>query len=132
MRAASGSVALMVDGPLIEAWAVLAETDEVGGPEEKIERFGVEKNEFEKGAPEPFAMSISEIERGYSRLGSRDMGRAGFGVSGDELEGRHAAGLLGCERAAPLRSERRSCKALDEISASSLVSSWSAIVNVRF
>ena len=75
---------------------MLAETEAVAGPEEKMERLGVEKKELEKGAFVPFATSTSEIERGYSRLGSRDMGGAGLGVSGEELDERHTVGL-GCE-----------------------------------
>ena len=33
------------DGELMDACAVLADTDEVGGPEEKIDRLGVLNNE---------------------------------------------------------------------------------------
>ena len=97
MRAASGSVGLVFGGPLIEAWAVLAETEEVGGPEEKMERFGVEKKALEYEVFDPFERSTSDTERGYSRLGSRDIGGAGLGVSGDELEGRQTETLLACE-----------------------------------
>ena len=45
MRADSGVVGWTGDGELIEACAVLADTDEVGGPEEKIDRLGVLNNE---------------------------------------------------------------------------------------
>ncbi len=45
MRADSGCVGWTGDGELMEACAVLADTDEVGGPEEKIDRLGVLNNE---------------------------------------------------------------------------------------
>ena len=43
MRADNGSEEFVFDGALNEAWAVLAETEDVGGPEEKIDRLGVLK-----------------------------------------------------------------------------------------
>lgn len=45
MRADSGRVDCTGEGELMEAWAVLAEMDEVGGPEKKIDRLGVLKRE---------------------------------------------------------------------------------------
>lgn len=41
VRAERGRVELTVVGELMEAWARLADTDEVGGPEDKIDRPGV-------------------------------------------------------------------------------------------
>ncbi len=40
-RVESGCAELTGGGVLIDAWAVLADSEDVGGPEEKIERFGV-------------------------------------------------------------------------------------------
>lgn len=40
-RVDSGCVEVFSGGPLIEAWAVFAERDDVGGPEVNIERLGV-------------------------------------------------------------------------------------------
>lgn len=45
VRADSGRDEFTGEGALIEAWAVLAETEDVGGPEEKIDRLGVLKRE---------------------------------------------------------------------------------------
>jgi len=45
VRADSGRVDCTGEGELMEAWAVLAEMDEVGGPEKKIDRLGVLKRE---------------------------------------------------------------------------------------
>lgn len=41
VRADRGRAELTFVGELIEAWAKLADTEEVGGPEEKIDRLGV-------------------------------------------------------------------------------------------
>ena len=45
MRADSGLVGLTGEGELMDACAVLADMDEVGGPEEKMDRLGVLKRE---------------------------------------------------------------------------------------
>lgn len=50
MRADNGPVELTGDGALIDACAVFAEREEVGGPEENIERVGVVK--WDVGCPE--------------------------------------------------------------------------------
>ncbi len=41
VSAAKGRDEFVRTAPLREAWAVLTETDDVGGPDEKMERFGV-------------------------------------------------------------------------------------------
>ena len=45
VKADNGREELTGEGALIEAWAVLADTEEVGGPEEKMDRLGVLKSE---------------------------------------------------------------------------------------
>jgi hypothetical protein len=50
VRADNGPVELAGDGALIDACAVFAEREDVGGPEENIERVGVVKSDV--GCPE--------------------------------------------------------------------------------
>lgn len=45
VKADKGREELTGEGALMEAWAVLTDTEEVGGPEEKMDRFGVLKSE---------------------------------------------------------------------------------------
>jgi hypothetical protein len=51
VRADSGPAEFTGGGALIDAFAVFAESEEVGGPEENIDRFGVVKIDVEEVWP---------------------------------------------------------------------------------
>lgn len=64
VRADNGPAELAGGGALIDACAVLEETEDVGGPEENIDRVGVVKSEG--GCPKAVGTltSMSDEERG--------------------------------------------------------------------
>ena len=129
MSADSGREGLTGEGALIDACAVLTEIEEVGGPDEKIERLGVLKSVVCCG--EEVGRARSSSSPGTERDNSRDVVRGGNGVAeADDLAvygGEVRDGKVHDEDCAAksrleegvLRSARRSCKACEDTSGSS-------------
>lgn len=82
MRTANGREDCTGAGELIEAWAVLDETDEVGGPEENMDRFGVLNSE---GWGVGFAGALLTGEA-RSRWSGAELGWALTGGRGEKME----------------------------------------------
>ena len=62
VNAASGRADPLGEGALMDAWAVLTETEAVGGPEEKMDRLGVRKSD---------ALALLDEEVAKSSSGTR-------------------------------------------------------------
>ena len=120
VRADSGLAAFTSGGGLIEACAVLAETDAVGGPEENMDRFGVLNTadgwnvELERSNP----WTACEGPRDEARRGRSEEGLVVYGAGGvrvaDEkahdggwATGRRLFKLVFKPEEGVLRSERR-------------------------
>lgn len=123
----------------MEAWAVFADTEDVGGPERKIERLGLLNRE----GCEAVALSVFEAERAEvlkdGRSGKVIAGPAawsdvGAGDGGFErlVAAKDHVGACTCtEGGCIFRSARRLCKACDDESPScSSDRSWLVILSV--